>query len=108
MRYNGIFLNIDALVDLAFKLGKKIEEISDCYDSVKTLERQIDGNNDNWKGDDQKEYYNTIQLVTGSYHYNVDKLIEIYDFLLKIIDDYETKDESFGKDTDRNADNFDV
>ena len=68
----------------------------------------IDGSNDNWQGEDQKKCYNTLSYVTSKYEKNIYKLTEIYNFLCKVIDDYEKRDETYGKDIDNNIDNLNM
>ena len=78
MLYNGIYLNYDNLIQLAYQLKIKIKEINSCYESIETNIKQIDGSNDNWQGEDQKEFYEIFDFVKGKFDKNVSKLIEIY------------------------------
>ena len=106
--YHGIFINSDELIQIAYRLKNKIKDVENCYNSVKTEMKEIDGTTETWQGEDQKIYYHALEFLTNRYETNLGKLKEIYNFLLKIISDYETKDENFGKDLDRNADNLDM
>lgn len=106
--YHGIFINSDNLINISEQLKGKINDIEKCYNSITSYMKEIDGTNENWQGKDQKTFYNALERLTNRYDSNMDKLKEIYNFLLKIIDDYETRDENFGKDLDRNANNLDM
>ena len=106
--YHGIYINSDNLKNIADQLKSKINEIEKNYNSITSYMKEIDGTNDNWQGNDQKIFYGALESLTSRYEANMDKLNEIYDFLMKVIDDYETRDENFGRDLDRNADNLDM
>ena len=106
--YHGIFINSDNLIQIAADLKAKIKEIETCYNSIKATTQELDGSSETWQGEDQKIYYAALKSLTDKYEGNISKLTEIYEFLCKIIDDYETRDENYGKDLDRNADNLDM
>lgn len=108
MLINGIYINSDNLIQLAYKLKNKIKDIETTYNSITTNMKEIDGSNENWQGEDQKIFYETLEYVTDRYKNNVSKLTEIYNFLCKVINDYETRDENFGKDLERNAEDLDM
>lgn len=106
--YHGIFINSDNLIQIAADLKAKIKEIEACYNSITNATEEFDGSSETWQGEDQKIYFQAIRTLTNKYEGNISKLNEIYEFLCKIIDDYETRDENYGKDLDRNADNLDM
>ena len=108
MVYNGIYINSDNLIQLAYKIKNKIKELQSCYDSITTRMREIDGTTETWQGIEQKKYYDTLTYLTNKYALNINKMIEFYNFLCKVIIDYEKRDETFGKDLDRNAENLDM
>ena len=102
MTFNGIYINSDNLVQIAFKLKEKIKEIEDCYNTIDNEMKQIDGSTEEWQGDDQKVFYEALYSITQNYDQNLHKLTSIYNFLCKVIDDYDKRDETFGKDLERN------
>ena len=108
MLCHSILINSDNLIQLAYQLKQKIRDIETCYNEVKTNMREIDGTNENWQGEDQKIFYETLTYLTNKYEKNIGKLTEIYNFLCKTIDNYEKRDETFGRDLDRNNDNLDM
>ncbi len=102
MLYNGIYINCDNLIQIAAKLKKKIKDIDDCYKSIKNDIHQIDGSTEDWQGEDQKMFYEALESITKNYEQDIHKLTSIYNFLCKVIDDYDKRDETFGKDLERN------
>ena len=108
MLYNGIYINSDNLIQIAYKLKNKIKEVAESYNDVVITMKEIDGSNENWQGEDQKLFYETLEYITKKYEGNMSKLTELYNFLCKVINDYENRDENFGKDLERNAGNLDM
>lgn len=108
MLYNGIYINYDGLVEVSSLLKQKINGIESCYNSIKEKIKDIDGTNNNWQGEDQKIFYEALLTLTNRYEDNINKLNEIYDFLQKIIDNYQTRDKTFEKDLDINENNLDM
>ena len=106
--YRDIYFDCEALEDIANKLKNKILEITSCYDQVNLKIKDLSGINDTWQGKDQKKYYEALELITKRYDKNLDKLMEIYNFLRKTIDDYRSKDRQLGKTLDDNSDNLDM
>ena len=89
-------------------IKNKIKEVAESYNDVVITMKEIDGSNENWQGEDQKLFYETLEYITKKYEGNMSKLTELYNFLCKVINDYENRDENFGKDLERNAGNLDM
>lgn len=108
MKYGSMFINSENLKEIALKFNEKIKELNDCYNSANQEARELDGSNDNWKGDKQKEFYLTYEQLSSKFPTNIEKFNEFYTFLCKVIKDYEEKDSSINKDVDINVDNLDM
>ncbi len=106
--YRDIYFDCEALEDIAAKLKEKIGAINNCYDEIKTRIKELSGVNDTWKGKDKESYYKALELITKKYDDNIKKLTEIYNFLVKTINDYRSRDRQFAKTLDDNSDNLDM
>lgn len=101
-----MFVNFNALNEINTKLKKKISSVGDIYNIVGEKSKIIDGTNDVWQGDDQKEFYEAHQQLIGEYKYNLEKLYEIEEFLNSAIESYRVEDVTFEKELDKNSDNL--
>lgn len=108
MIIDGIFINSDNLKQIATELKNKNKEIEDCYKEIKERAKIVDGTTENWQCKQQEKYYNTLTYITDRYEQSVSKLNEIYDFLCKIISDYEEHEEERDTHLNTNAENFDM
>ena len=106
--YRDMYFDCEALEDIAIKLKNKITAISVCYNEIKTRTKDLSGTNDIWQGNDQKKYYSALEMITDKYEKNIEKLVEIYNFLRKTIEAYRSKDQQLEKTLDDNADNLDM
>lgn len=103
-----IYLNGEALDDLANKLKTKIEKVSENYSSIKNKLKDISGTNDIWQGEDQKIFCDTFDIIVSKYDGNIEKLNEIYEFLKKANKSYKTQDEGFERSLDINSDDMNM
>lgn len=106
MAKEGIFINYDNLIRLAYQLKIKIKEIEGCYISISGGTRDVDGTTEYWQGESQKDFYDSILLVTGKYQSNLKKLYEIYTFLCGIIDSYEKNEKELSAAIEKNIQNL--
>ena len=106
MLYKGIYINCDKLIEIAYNLKQKNIKIEECYNSI--VEKLVDGSTENWQCKSQEDYYKAMESLTDKYTKNVGKLTEIYNFLCKVISDYEQREETADKFINENADNFDM
>ena len=104
----SMYVNVENLKAISEKLRNKIKEIDDCYTSIKTIVKDVDGTNDNWFGNEQKIFYNNYLNMSKEYPKNIEKLNEFYQFLCGVIKDYEERDKDISNDVDVNTDNLDV
>lgn len=105
---DGMYINSDGLRNIIVRLRQKIDSIKQCYSDLNKIVRDLDGSNDNWQGDNQKKFYNIYTVLSSEYEPNVEKLEEFYEFLCKVVADYEKREKDSEKEIDDNEDNLDV
>lgn len=103
-----MYMNSENMKDLTTKLSNKISEMENCYSNVKKYIEQIDGSNDNWKGNNQVQFYNYALSLSKTFPENIEKFKEFHNFLVNTINSYEETDSKMNKDIDNNASNFNV
>lgn len=108
MNNQSIYMNSENLKSIANKLNEKINEIDKCYSDIRKGVKEIDGSNDNWKGNNQIKFYNYYFSISKNFPENIKKFNDFYNFLLNAINSYENRDKAIDKDIDNNSDNFDV
>lgn len=108
MKYGSMFIKSENLKEIALQFNEKIKELNNCYTSANEKARELDGSNDNWKGDKQKKFYSTYTQLSSQFPTNIEKFNEFYTFLCKVIKDYEERDSSINRDVDINVDNLDM
>ena len=108
MSNQSMFMNSDNLKALANQLNTKINAIESCYSEIRKSVKEIDGTNDNWKGNNQMKFYNYYFNLSKNFPENVKRLNDFHTFLLNAIKSYEERDKDISTDIDNNADNFDV
>lgn len=101
-------MNSENMKALTEKLNGKISEIETCYENIEKYMAQIDGSNDNWKGNNQLQFYNYAMLLLKAFPGNVDKFKDFHRFLTNTINSYEQTERDMNKDIDNNASNFTV
>lgn len=104
----SMLMNSDNLKTIANQLNQKIAAIENCYSEIRKCAKEIDGSNDNWKGDNQMKFYNYYFTISKSFPDNIKKFNDFYTFLVNAIKSYEERDNDISKDIDSNADNLDV
>lgn len=104
----SMFMNPDEMKTIASRLKDTINSIENCYSDIRKSVKEIDGSNDNWKGDNQMKFYNHYFLLSKNFPENMKKLNDFYTFLINVINSYENRDKDISNDIDKNADKFDV
>ena len=104
----SMYMQSEDLKAISLKLKNKIKEIENCYTSVNESAKKIDGTSDNWIGDEQKIFWNKYTYIHNKYPENIQKFNEFYDFLCKVISEYEERDKDISSDIEKNASNLDV
>ena len=104
----SMYMNSNNLRGIAVELKNKIKELNDCYTSVNDRVKELDGSSDTWKGDKQKKFYDAYTLLSNEFPTNIEKFNEFYEFLCKVIEEYDKKDSGINKDIDVNVDNLDM
>ena len=103
-----MYMNSENMKALATELNNKIIEMENCYSNVEKYIEQIDGSNDNWKGNNQVQFYNYVSLLAKEFPENIEKFKEFHKFLVNTINSYEETDSDMNKDIDNNESNFNV
>ncbi len=108
MNNYSMVMDTDVLKELASELNQKIMDIENCYSDIRKSVKDIDGSNDNWKGNNQMKFYNSYFELSKNFPENIKKLTDFYNFLVNTIKSYEERDKGLSQDIDSNADNFDI
>ena len=108
MSRESMYMNSDNMKAIASQLKEKIDQVESCYSNIRKSVKNIDGTNDNWKGDNQMKFYNYYFNLSKAFPENVKKLNDFYYFLVNTIKSYEERDKDIDKDIDNNADNLKV
>lgn len=103
-----MFVNFSALNDISKKLKNRISSVGEIYSKVSEKSKIVDGTNEVWQGEDQKNFYEAQQQLIGEYKYNIEKLYEIEEFLNNAIETYRVEDVTFEKELDKNSENLDM
>lgn len=103
-----MYMNSENLKVFTSKLNQKINDIETCYSEIKKYIGQIDGSNDNWKGNNQTKFYDYALLLSKEFPANVEKFKEFHTFLVNTINEYEETDSDISSDIDKNTENFNV
>lgn len=105
---SSMYMNSENMKALTEKLNGKIQEIETCYENINKYLSQIDGSNDNWKGNNQVLFYEHAMSLSKAFPGNVEKFKDFHAFLVNTINSYEETESDMNKDIDANASNFTV
>lgn len=104
----SMYMNSENMKALTDRLNGKIQEIEACYEKVNKYLSQIDGSNDNWKGNNQAKFYDYAMLLSKAFPTNVEKFKDFHTFLVNTVNSYEETERDMNKDIDNNESNFTV
>lgn len=108
MNNQSMIMNSDNLKTVTQKINEKIRLIEDCYSDIRKNIKYIDGSNDNWKGNNQINFYNIYFNMSKKFPENIKKFNDFNNFLINVIKSYEERDKGISTDLDKNADNFNI
>ncbi len=104
----SMYMNVENMRNLTDLFNQKITSLKEIYSGIDTTMKELDGNQDTWKGENQKLFKETFQKTLDTYPENIKKFEDFYTFLKNTIDEYEATDDNFNKDINTNQDSFDV
>ena len=99
-------INWDNLKESANKLKTKINFANQTYQNLNNIYKVIDGTTNVWYGTNQKKFYDNYLSIANNFPKEIEKFEELYNYLLKVIEAYETSDTTSSNSVDINSDNY--
>ena len=107
MSYN-MEMDTKALYSIVVELDKKINELEGKYNKIRTTMKNVDGSNDNFKGEAQVVYYDFYNRVEKEFNPKIEQLKNYSAFLKKTIDNYKNRENDINTSVDNSSDDLSV